>query len=215
MRVNVGCGQTPTPGWKNFDNSWTVRISSLPYAARALQVLGLMDENQVRFAKTAQDRGIEWADAVKGLPVPDDSADVLYSSHMLEHLDRQTEVPVFLNEARRILTYGGIIRLVVPDLEQRARRYLQEQDADEFVESTNLVCRRRGSLVERLKFLALGHRHHLWMYDGKSLCRLLEEHGFEDATTVKPGETRIGDPGALDLTERAEESVFVEAEYHS
>jgi len=27
MRVNIGCGQSPTPGWINFDNSLTVKIA--------------------------------------------------------------------------------------------------------------------------------------------------------------------------------------------
>jgi hypothetical protein len=27
IRVNIGCGQSPTPSWKNFDNSLTVRIA--------------------------------------------------------------------------------------------------------------------------------------------------------------------------------------------
>ena len=40
------------------------------------------------------------------------SADVLYSSHMIEHLN-QTEMRLFLKEARRCLVSGGIIRLVV------------------------------------------------------------------------------------------------------
>ncbi|HEY6786858.1 MAG TPA: hypothetical protein VI365_06065 [Trebonia sp.] len=36
IKVNVGCGATPTPGWVNFDNSMSIRmaryrgISSMP-----------------------------------------------------------------------------------------------------------------------------------------------------------------------------------------
>lgn len=212
MRVNVGCGQSPTPGWENFDNSWTVRLSSIPFAVQVLRALGCMNNSQVRFATAARQRGIRWADAVKGLPVSDNTADVVYSSHMLEHLDRDTEVPAFLDEARRILVAGGVIRLVVPDLRRRARRYIQAGDADEFIESTRLACSRHSSLVQRMKFLALGHRHHLWMYDGPSLCQLLEAHGFQNVRTVPPGESRIQKPGPLNLTERADESVYVEAE---
>jgi hypothetical protein len=50
------------------------------------------------------------------------------------------------------------------------------------------------------------------MYDGHSLCRLLNKHGFVNAAVISPGETRIPNPGALDLYERASESVYVEAE---
>jgi hypothetical protein len=27
LRVNVGCGSSPTPGWVNFDNSLSVRAA--------------------------------------------------------------------------------------------------------------------------------------------------------------------------------------------
>jgi hypothetical protein len=49
------------------------------------------------------------------------------------------------------------------------------------------------------------------MYDGPSLVRLLNGEGFFGARIVPPGVTGIADPGALDLRERADESVYVEA----
>jgi len=58
---------------------------------------------------------VEYCDAARRLPLPNAAADVLYSSHMLEHLDRD-EASTFLKEARRILRCGGIIRIAVPDL---------------------------------------------------------------------------------------------------
>jgi len=59
--------------------------------------------------------------------------------------------------------------------------------------------------------LLVGDRHHAWMYDGRSLSRLLADHGFLGPGVLAPGETTIADPGALDLCERADESVYVEA----
>jgi hypothetical protein len=49
------------------------------------------------------------------------------------------------------------------------------------------------------------------MYDGASLARLLVGEGFEDPVRLRPGETTIADPGALDLREREEESLYLEA----
>ena len=49
------------------------------------------------------------------------------------------------------------------------------------------------------------------MYDGRSLARLLVESGFVGATVMPAGTTNIPDPGSLDLEERSEESVYVEA----
>ena len=34
VRVNVGCGSSPTPGWVNFDNSLSVRAARWPLLCR-------------------------------------------------------------------------------------------------------------------------------------------------------------------------------------
>ena len=57
----------------------------------------------------------------------------------------------------------------------------------------------------------MGARNHAWMYDGKSLTKLLEKHGFREVTLLPAGQTTIPDPGELDLREREEETVYIEA----
>jgi hypothetical protein len=49
------------------------------------------------------------------------------------------------------------------------------------------------------------------MYDGKSMLDFLTAEGFVGADVVPPGQTRISNPGALDLWERHEVTVYVEA----
>lgn len=68
------------------------------------------------------------ANLLDRLPMQDQSADVLYSSHFLEHVPR-TSVPSVLEECFRILNSGGKIRLVLPDLENMAREYLNRRDS--------------------------------------------------------------------------------------
>lgn len=67
-------------------------------------------------------------DLLKGIPFPDDSFDVVYHSHLLEHFPRRDAAP-FLRECYRVLKRRGIIRIVVPDLERIARLYLQALEA--------------------------------------------------------------------------------------
>ena len=129
---------------------------------------------------------------------------------MLEHLDRD-EAKEFFKEARRVLMSGGIIRLSVPDLRLRMDNYFHDEDADKFIESTLLSRPKPKSLFEKIKYSIVGDRRHMWMYDGKSLCKMLDSHGFENPQVMKPGTTNIPDPGSLDLNERAEESLYVEA----
>lgn len=57
------------------------------------------------------------------LPFEDASINCIYCSHFLEHLPR-ARAPVFLGQCLKMLKPGGVIRLVVPDLEAQARLYL-------------------------------------------------------------------------------------------
>jgi len=67
-------------------------------------------------------------DLTKGLPFPDQSFDVVYSSHVMEHF-HPTAAAMMLRECRRVLVPGGICRIVVPDLEDQARTYLAKLQA--------------------------------------------------------------------------------------
>jgi len=62
-------------------------------------------------------------DLTKGIPFPNDRFDALYHSHLLEHFTRE-DGKFFLRECFRVLRPGGVLRVVVPDLEQIVRSYL-------------------------------------------------------------------------------------------
>lgn len=63
-------------------------------------------------------------DIRKSLPFETGQVDACYASHVLEHLPRSSAKDL-LRECHRILRQGGIIRLVVPDLENIASAYLK------------------------------------------------------------------------------------------
>jgi predicted SAM-dependent methyltransferase len=58
------------------------------------------------------------------LPFADASFTAVYASHVLEHFSRPFAL-VFLTECHRLLKSGGVLRLVVPDLETIAKLYLE------------------------------------------------------------------------------------------
>jgi predicted SAM-dependent methyltransferase len=210
MRINLGCGQTPTKGWKNFDNSLSLRLSNNLLLSTILYRLALLERSQFEFIRFARAHSIEYGDATKGLPVPPGSVDVLYSSHMLEHLD-QKDAEAFLMEAIRVLRAGGIIRIAVPDLRKKVQQYFESNDADAFMSSSYLSQPRPRTIAQRIKMLLVGPRHHQWMYDEISLSRLLLSHGFSDPKVLKAGESTIDNPQDLDLSERASETLYIEA----
>jgi predicted SAM-dependent methyltransferase len=75
----------------------------------------------VNFTSTGP--GVISANLEKGIPFPDNSFEVVYHSHVLEHFTKYATVD-FLKECHRVLKHGGVIRAVVPDLEAIARNYV-------------------------------------------------------------------------------------------
>ena len=72
--------------------------------------------------------GVRPIDLIQPLPFPEASYGVCYMSHVLEHLPRQ-RAPRLLSEVLNALKPGGVLRVVVPDLEMIVRLYLSELDA--------------------------------------------------------------------------------------
>jgi len=63
-------------------------------------------------------------DIRKPLPFNDNSMSVVYHSHTLEHLSKE-DGKRFITECYRILKPGGVMRIVIPDLEQVTKEYLK------------------------------------------------------------------------------------------
>ena len=210
IRVNVGCGVSPTPGWLNFDNSLSVRLARWPIVPWLLTGMGFSAADSAALTEMARFGNVRFANAAVRIPCADGSVAALYSSHMIEHLDRR-EARAFLAEVRRVLSPGGVVRIAAPDLSLLVRDYGMTGDADEFVAGTHMGLNRPAGLRGWARWTMVGPRHHLWMYDGGSLTRLLSQAGFKDPAVMPAGSTTIAEPGELDLGERAAESVYVEA----
>jgi Uncharacterized protein conserved in bacteria len=64
----------------------------------------------------------------QGIPLPAARADAIYASHCLEHFTT-CDAEIFLRSCGQALKTSGVLRIVVPDLEQAARIYLEHLDA--------------------------------------------------------------------------------------
>jgi hypothetical protein len=210
IRVNVGCGLSPTPGWLNFDNSLAVRVARWPVVPVLFARTGFLTGKSAELAEMARRGGVKFANGAARIPCATGSAAAVYSSHMIEHLDRG-EALAFLAEVRRVLAPGGVVRIAAPDLSLLVRDYGRTGDADEFVAGLHMGLNRPAGLRGWARWAVVGPRHHLWMYDGESLTRMLLQAGFDETAIMPPGSTMIAEPGQLDLSERAAESVYVEA----
>jgi hypothetical protein len=176
LYVQYGCGFSTGEGWLNFDSSPTLRVERTPIVGWSLSALfsGLPQ----RFPAAVQ-----YGDICKGLPIPDSSVVGCYASHVLEHLSFEDFQGALANTFR-MLAPGGIFRMIVPDLHERAKRYLAEADrsspdaASHFLRSTYLGTERRPTTpVQHLKRL-FGGSMHLWMWDVHSMSSQLSRAGF-------------------------------------
>jgi predicted SAM-dependent methyltransferase len=61
---------------------------------------------------------------LRSLPLEDGCVKYIYHSHVLEHFS-ESEGIAFLQECYRLLEDGGILRIVLPDLENIARAYVE------------------------------------------------------------------------------------------
>ena len=103
-------------GGRIFDNSPTLRIERIPIVGK---ILGRISGNGQRFPSD-----VRYGDICKGLPVVDGTVKGAYASHVLEHLSLE-DFRVALVNTYRMLEPAGRFRLIVPDLEARARIYLE------------------------------------------------------------------------------------------
>ena len=209
LRINIGCGHTPTEGWRNFDNTPAIKLARSPLRYSVARLLGLLDKAQVENIEWNRRNSLEFADATKHIPLPDESVSCIYTSHMFEHLSKEGGRK-FLGEALRVLESGGVLRISVPDLRKAVDSYLEDSDADRFIESLHVAAPPVITTRQKVRLFFAGYRHHQWMYDGSSLANLMRNMGFRNVTIQEPGNTLIRSPGALNLSERIEESVYVE-----
>lgn len=142
-------------------------------------------------------------DLSKGIPFDNDSVDVVYHSHVLEHIDRD-KVKLFLNEVKRVLRPGGVHRIVVPDFETLCREYINHVDAcdnspqkiinhedyiaaiiEQSVRKESAISKKQKPFKRLIENILLGDARkrgetHQWMYDRITLKKILVSLGYQD-----------------------------------
>jgi len=170
--VQYGCGMSCPEGWTNFDASPTLWLQRIPYLGRAFQ------RKQPRFPNR-----VRYGNIVKGLPIAKGSASGVYASHVLEHLCL-TDFWIALTNTFDLLKPGGVFRLVIPDLQARARKYIAKLDSGDvqasswFMASSGLGLEIRSRGFKSFVRALFGNSSHLWMWDERSMAAALIEVGF-------------------------------------
>jgi predicted SAM-dependent methyltransferase len=202
IKLNLGCGNNTPAGWVNIDYAFGARFAKIPFFSLINKRIGLFQTNW--------DKKIMIHDLRRTFPFADSSVDIIYTSHTLEHFSKNEGV-IFLKECHRILKGGGIIRIVTPDLEAIAYKYIMgKTSADVFLDELYVVCDTSGmGFFKKLlaNYIAFNHK---CMYDTKTLIRRLNEIGFQ-AENRAPLESVIPDIKQIERESRTINAVIVEA----
>lgn len=197
-RLNLGCGPRAVTGWTNVDYALGARLGRIPLLGPALA--GAFEAQW--------DRDIVIHDLTKRFPWPDDSIEACYSSHTLEHLSRE-DGRRFLAETHRVLKPGGIVRIVVPDLDCLVAHYRAgEVRSVEFVEKLGVLYSNHKTGLKRA-LSPLVEFPHRCMYNTQDLVALLDELGFA-ASAADPFDSAITDIAGIEDAVRTREAVIVE-----
>lgn len=144
------------------------------------------------------------ADLRRGLPLADGSVEAIASHHALVMLSVQELVPG-LEELRRVLQPGGVLRLGLPDLDRALAAYREGNRAYFGLIPDKSARTLSGKLVH----LVLWNGHNRTPFTFEWTAELLERAGFREVVRREFGVSPV--PGLASLDTRPEESFFVEA----
>lgn len=212
-KLNLGCGPNAPAGWLNVDGSWNAWMANHTRIRKVLSTFGVISKNN---------SGAHWNvrplvhDLTKPLPFAGNAVSAIYGSHVLEHLYLADALRL-LEECKRVLAPGGVIRLVVPDLHSMVKTYLTMKNGGHPSPSEKVIA--ADKLNEKLgfrspaspsgnflfKFYSLwkDFHHHKWMYDSDSLVHYMEEAGFAAVSEKEywrseiPGIEEVEEPGRV------------------
>src|SRR3954469_22025664 len=214
IKLNLGCGSVRPQGWVNTDSSLNAHLQRIPVidtVARKVFHTVEYDNNNLVYMNLNN----RWS-------YKDNSVDVVYASHLFEHLTLAS-TDLFLKESYRCLKAGGVIRLVVPDLYKICKRYISEYETNGKADPTEFIMwainmHREGQYgnVGWMKKMVLewqGYPHqHKFMYDEKSLTNKFKQHGFNNIASLSYGVSNyIPEIKDVEGTKESYLSVYLEA----
>lgn len=140
-----------------------------------------------------------------GLPLPDGTIDYIVSIHALPEVPYPDLVPV-LQELRRVLKTGGVLRMALPDLLKGVAAY-HRGERDYFLVPDEDAQSLGAKLVTQLVWY--GYSRTLFTPD--FVEEILLRSGFVDVRHCAYQETFSRFPSITELDNRERESLFVEA----
>jgi hypothetical protein len=146
--------------------------------------------------KLAQNTEFGIAGDADKIDLPDESCDIVFCSHVFEHIPH-VKLPLVIAEINRVLKPGGIFRVLTPDLARIARAYVESdeeffraaQSEDESLRTDlglggafmNFIVSpgQDTVLLNRDLTTFIAGYAHLYSYDYQMLSTMLQNLGFD------------------------------------
>lgn len=111
--LHIGCGLNTPERWENIDASPTLIISKVP-------ILGYLILSHINGPDWS--KSVKYGNIVTGLKDKNNSCDLIFASHVLEHLSL-ADFHIAIENIYKYLKLEEIFRFIVPDLKQYVDTY--------------------------------------------------------------------------------------------
>jgi predicted SAM-dependent methyltransferase len=119
-------------------------------------------------------------DLSQPLPFPENSVEIIYSSHVLEHFSYPKPMTNLLSECLRILRPGGTFLVAVPDAKIFLDAYHNPKQFDLKKYCSWDVGLSYKTKIDYVNFIAYMGGDHKHLFDEDNLIALLKETGFQE-----------------------------------
>ena len=207
LKLNIGCGPSGLKGWLNYDWGVLPLLSKLIYLRKILIFLGVLPKGYETSWPS-----IKLVDIRRKFPLKDNTVKYIYCSHVLEHFERWEALKIF-TECKRVLKKGGVMRIVVPDIEKMFQLYHQAKNRP-----GRELCRlwwgfnkdeKPKNFIQKISRWFI--RDHRWNYDLSELRILIKEAGFSKVYLRDFQTGTVPDLEKLDLESHHNHSLYLEA----
>ena len=158
--VHLGCGPDVRQGWINID-------LPIPQMGRPATYIAY--------------------DLRKGLPLPNASCQMIYSSHFFEHLPYDIGVSL-MRDCYRCLEPGGTFRATLPNFKSIFRAYLENDEAyfslvpHEWLTTRTMPT---ASLIDFVNWAVYQYGEHQCLWDEDKMIRVFKDIGFRRAEAAE------------------------------
>jgi predicted SAM-dependent methyltransferase len=142
-------------------------------------------------------------DLRKGIPLPNESVDRIYTSHTFEHIPYK-ELIVFINECHRVLKVGGELSVSVPNAYLYIKAYIEGKNCVSQESAYQPALVDTNSLMDQINYIAYMDGQHHYMFDEQNLINTIRKAPFSSVI-------KRGFDSSVDLESRDFESIYASA----